>query len=84
MNDTEKLYKLKSKIMWMLQKYKDEREYFHGYRAIEWLNNSAPEDDCQERTDWYTIRDYADDMYYMLSVFESIIDEMQEIIDGDE
>ena len=84
MTDTEKLHKIKPIIAWMLNKYKDDEVYFGGYTAINRLNNRAPEDDCESRNDWYTIRDYADDMYYMLDNFKYNIEEMQEIIDGDE
>lgn len=84
MNDTEKLHKIKSIITWMLNKYKDDEVYFGGYTAINRLNNRAPEDDCESRNDWYTIRDYADDMYYMLDIFKDNIEKIQEIIDGDE
>lgn len=83
MTDTEKLLKIKPIIAWMLNKYKDDEVYFGGYTAINRLNNRAPEDDCESRNDWYTIRDYADDMYYMLDNFKNNIEEIQEIIDGD-
>lgn len=84
MTDTEKLYKIKPIIAWMLLKYKEDKEFFQGFSAIDRLNNRAPEDDCESRTDWYTIRDYADDMYYMLDALKDSVDKIQEIIDGDE
>lgn len=84
MTDTEKLNKIKSIIAWMLNKYKDDEVYFGGYTAINRLNTRAPEDDCESRNDWYTIRDYADDMYYMLDNFKNNIEEIQEIIDGED
>ena len=84
MTDTEKLYKIKPIIAWMLNKYKDDEVYFGGYTAINRLNNRAPEDDCESINDWYTIRDYADDMYYMLDNFKDNIEKIQEIIDGAE
>lgn len=84
MTDTEKLNKIKSIIAWMLNKYKDDEVYFGGYTAINRLNTRAPEDDCESRNDWYTIRDYADDMYYMLDNFKNNIEEIQKIIDGED
>ena len=84
MTDKEKLSKIKPIIAWMLNKYKDDEVYFGGYTAINRLNNRAPEDDCESRNDWYTIREYADDMYYMLDNLKNNIEEIQEIIDGDE
>lgn len=84
MTDTEKLHKIKTIIIWMLNKYKDDEVYFGGYTAINRLNTRAPEDDCESRSDWYTIRNYADDMYYMLDIFKDNIEEIREIIDGDE
>lgn len=84
MTDTEKLNKIKSIIAWMLNKYKDDEVYFGGYTAINRLNTRAPEDDNELRTDWYEIREYADDMYYMLDNFKNNIEEIQEIIHGED
>lgn len=61
------------KLNEILSLYKRDEERFGGFAATERLHNSAPEDYVESRTDWDTLKDHADDMYYMLSDIESIV-----------
>ena len=61
------------KLNEILSLYKSDEERFGGFAATKHLHNSAPEDYVESRTDWDTLRDHADDMYYMLSDIESIV-----------
>ena len=41
---------------------------------------TAPEDYVESRTDWNTLQNRADDMYYMLSDIKTIIEECKELL----
>ena len=67
---------MKDKIKRILEIFENDEKYFGGYSAIERLHYSAPEDYIESRTEWDTLKDHADDMYYMLSEIYNIIQEM--------
>ena len=63
---------MKDKI---LDIFKNDEKNFGGFSAIKRLHNSAPEDYIESRTEWDTLKDHADDMYYMLTYIYDIINE---------
>ena len=63
---------MKNKI---LDIFKNDEKRFGGFSATERLHYSAPEDYVESRTDWDTLKDHADDMYYMLKDIYDIINE---------
>jgi hypothetical protein len=69
---------MKDKIKKILEIYKNDEKHFGGYTAIERLNYIAPEDYIESRTEWDTLRNHADDMYYMLNEIQDIIKEIDE------
>ena len=69
---------MKNKIKRILEIYQNDEKYFGGYSAIERLHNSAPEDYIESRTEWDTLKDHADDMYYMLMEIQDIIKDIDE------
>ena len=58
--------------------FENDDKYFGGYSAIKRLHYSAPEDYIESRTEWDTLKDHADDMYYMLNEIQDIIKEIDE------
>ena len=69
---------MKDKINRILEIYQNDEKRFGGYSAIERLHDSAPEDYIESRTEWNTLKDHADDMYYMLSEIFDIIKDIDE------
>ena len=69
---------IKEKLKQILEIYEDDENRFGGYTAIERLHDSAPQDYIESRTDWDTLRNYADDMYYMLYNIKTLIEECVE------
>jgi hypothetical protein len=69
---------IKEKLKQILEIYENDENRFGGYTAIERLLESAPEDYIESRTDWDTLRNYADDMYYMLYNIKTLIEECVE------
>jgi hypothetical protein len=69
---------MKDKIKKILEIYQNDENCFEGYSAIKRLHYSAPEDYIESRTEWNTLKDYADDMYYMLSEIFNIVKEIDE------
>lgn len=63
---------MKNKI---LDIFRNDEKRFGGFSATERLHDSAPEDYVESRTDWDTLKDHADDMYYMLKDIYDIINE---------
>lgn len=72
---------IKEKITKILKIYENDEKYFRGYAATERLHVSAPEDYVESRTDWDTLKDHADDMYYMLQDIQYIIEDIKELLD---
>ena len=54
-----------------------------GYRMTKYFHNTAPEDYCEERTDWKELQNNADGMYYMLNEIRYIIEQMKDEIETD-
>lgn len=69
---------IKEKLKQILEIYKNDENRFGGYTAIERFHESAPEDYIESRTDWNTLKNYADDMYYMLIDIKDLIEECVE------
>ena len=69
---------MKDKIKRILKIFENDDKYFGGYSAIKRLHYSAPEDYIESRTEWDTLKDHADDMYYMLNEIQDIIKEIDE------
>lgn len=69
---------MKDKIKKILEIYQNDEKRFGGYSAIERLHYSAPEDYIESRTEWDTLKDHADDMYYMLSEIFDIVKDIDE------
>ena len=70
--------KMKNKIKKILEIYQNDEKRFGGYSAIKRLHYSAPEDYIESRTEWDTLKDHADDMYYMLSEIFNIVKDIDE------
>ena len=69
---------MKDKIKRILEIFENDEKCFGGYSAIKRLHYSAPEDYIESRTEWDTLKDHADDMYYMLSEIFNIIKKIDE------
>ena len=54
-----------------------------GYHMTEYFHITAPEDYCEERTDWKELQNNADGMYYMLNEIKYIIEQMKDEIETD-
>ena len=52
-----------------------------GYRMTKYFHITAPEDYCEERTDWRELQNNADGMYYMLNEIKHIIEQMKDEIE---
>ena len=63
--------------------FADDDKKCGGYHMTEYFNNTAPEDYCEERTDWRDLQSNADDMYYMLNEIRCIIGQMKNEIETD-
>lgn len=64
---------MEDKIKRIIEIFQNDEKRFGGYSAIERLHYSAPEDYIESRTEWNTLRDHADDMFYMLSEIYDIV-----------
>ena len=49
----------------------------------EYYHITAPEDYCEERTDWRELQNNADGMYYMLNEIRGIVEQMKDKIETD-
>ena len=76
-------HKLLEKINEINTIFADDDNKCGGYHMTEYLNNTAPEDYCEERTDWRDLQSNADDMYYMLNEIKCIIGQMKDEIETD-
>lgn len=66
---------IKEKLKQILEIYEDDEKGFGGYTAIKRLHVLEPEDYIESRTDWDTLKNYAEDMYYMLYNIKTLIEE---------
>lgn len=71
---------IKEKLEKILSIYKDDEERCGGYEMTRYSHIDAPEDYIESRTDWDTIRDRADDMYYMLNDIKIIVEQCKELL----
>lgn len=74
---------LLGKIKEMEKLYNDDEKRDGGYSMVEYLNERAPEDYNDLRTDWETLRSYANDMWRMLRYIRQNIDELKEEVEDD-
>lgn len=51
-----------------------------GYES---MSDKLPEDLCEERTDWDSLRDYADEMMYRISDMRGLLLRIKDIIDAE-
>lgn len=65
----------------ILQMYDDDETRCGGYWMTQYSNNIAPEDYIESRTEWYELRNRADDMYYTLSDIKTIILDIKDKLD---
>lgn len=66
---------LKEKIDKILKVYEEDEIIFGGYTATKRLHIDAPEDYIEYRTNWLSLKNHADDMYYMLSDIKNLLEE---------
>lgn len=71
---------IKNKLDEILSLYDKDEYRCGGYSMTQYSHITAPEDYIESRTDWYTLRNRADDMYYMLSKIETIIKQCKELL----
>jgi hypothetical protein len=71
---------IKEKLEKILSIYQDDEERCGGYEMTRYSHIDAPEDYIESRTDWDTIRDRADDMYYMLNDIKIIVEQCKELL----
>lgn len=71
---------IKEKLGEILKVYKDDETRFGGYIATKRLLVSAPEDYIESRTDWLSLQNHADDMYYMLSDIKNIVEQCKDLL----
>lgn len=71
---------IKEKLEKILSIYQDDEERCGGYEMTRYSHIDAPEDYIESRTDWYTIRDRAEDMYDMLSEIKIIVEQCKELL----
>lgn len=76
-------HKLLEKINEIDTIFADDDNKCGGYHMTEYFNNTAPEDYCEERTDWRDLQNNADDMYYMLNEIRCIVEQMKDEIETD-
>ena len=71
---------IKNKLDEILSLY-DKDEYRCGvYFMTQYAHITAPEDYIESRTDWNTLQNRADDMYYMLSDIKTMIEQCKELL----
>ena len=66
---------LKEKIDKILKVYKEDEIRFGGYTATKRLHIDSPEDYIEYRTNWLSLKNHADDMYYMLRDIKNLLEE---------
>lgn len=71
---------IKEKIEKILKVYEEDDARFGGYTATERLHISAPEDYVESRTDWLSLQNHADDMYYMLSDIKNLVEQCKDLL----
>jgi hypothetical protein len=71
---------IKEKLDEILKVYEDDDAKFGGYTATQRLHIDAPEDYVEYRTDWQTLQNHADDMYYMLSDIKNLIEQCKDLL----
>lgn len=71
---------IKEKIDKILKVYEDDENRFGGYTATKRLHISAPEDYVESRTDWLSLQNHAEDMYYMLSDIKNIVEQCKDLL----
>lgn len=71
---------IKEKIDEILKVYEDDKIRFGGYTATKRLLIDAPEDYVEYRTDWLSLRNHADDMYYMLSDIKNLLEQCKDLL----
>ena len=71
---------IKEKLEKILSIYREDEERCGGYEMTRYSHIDAPEDYIESRTDWYTIRDRAEDMYDMLSEIKIIVEQCKELL----
>lgn len=71
---------IKEKIDKILKVYEDDETRFGGYTATKRLLVDAPEDYIESRTDWLSLQNHADDMYYMLSDIKNIVEQCKDLL----
>ena len=69
---------IKEKINEILSIYEKDEYRCGGYSMTEYSHITAPEDYIESRTDWNTLQNRAEDMYYMLSDIKTIIEKLSE------
>ena len=71
---------IKEKLEKILSLYQKDEERLGGFEMTRYANYTAPEDYNENRTDWDTLRDRADDMYYMLDEIKFIVEQCKELL----
>lgn len=71
---------IKEKLGEILKIYENDEIKFGGYTATKRLLVSAPEDYIESRTDWLSLQNHADDMYYMLSDIKNIVEQCKDLL----
>lgn len=71
---------IKNKINQILSLYEEDSERQGGFAMTKYFHITAPEDYIESRTDWYTLQNNAEDMYYMLSDIKNIIEQCKELL----
>ena len=71
---------IKNKLDEILSLYDKDECKCGGYFMTRYSHITAPEDYFESRTDWDTLQDRADDMYYMLSDIKIIVEQCKELL----
>jgi hypothetical protein len=71
---------IKEKLEKILSIYQEDEERCGGYEMTRYSHIDAPEDYIESRTDWDTIRNRAEDMYYMLNDIKIIVEQCKELL----
>lgn len=69
---------IKNKLDEILSIYEKDEHRCGGYSMTKYSHITAPEDYIESRTDWNTLQNRAEDMYYMLSDIKTIIEKLSE------
>ena len=75
-----KMEDIKNKLDEILSLYDKDEYRCGGYSMTEYSHITAPEDYIESRTDWNTLQNRADDMYYMLSDIKTIIEQCKSLL----